>query len=182
MLPGFFSAPMRSMLLVMRVEGPLHKLARLTSGEFSPRAISRLRGELPQLLCAVLQFPIAAIGSPWNAPQANHASPSVAWISMIFLGNFSKMTQRSFFSSNASILNIGGNYFSILFNCNILSNCDTSKFYPCLGGLPWQKAFLLFAIPKQGKLAPRQYKRDSLSCRCVSLRRRRAFLLVKEDG
>lgn len=126
--------------------------------------------------------PIAAIGSPWNAPQANHASPSAAWISMIFLTAFSKMTQRSFFSSNASILNIGGNYFSILFNCNILSNCDTSKLYPCLGGLPWQKAFLLFAIPKQGKLAPRQYKRDSLSCRCVSLRRRRAFLLVKEDG
>ena len=55
MLPGFFSAPMRSMLLVERMEGPLHNLARLISSEFSLRTISRLRRRAA-LLCAVLQF------------------------------------------------------------------------------------------------------------------------------
>lgn len=58
MLPGFFSAPMRSMLLVERMEGPLHKLARLIGSEFSLRTISRLRRRAASaaLLCAVLQF------------------------------------------------------------------------------------------------------------------------------
>lgn len=127
MLPGFFSAPMRSMLLVECMEGPLHKLARLLSSEFSLRTISRLRGEL---LCFVQSSnsSIAAIGSSWNAPQANHASPSVAWISMIFLTAFFKMTrQRSFFSSNASILNIGVNFFRILLDSYVPHPCRETK-------------------------------------------------------